>query len=385
MVENTKGYCSLCFSLCGDENKLTINLQNPLPAPASWSPESTVSTCALASGSPRRNPSMKEALRFGCQFLSLEKGSSVSLEGRGYHNLTLLQAIKCQFNSAFQHSMKSALLEGKEDSEDGLRAGCLPSFPFSPLSPLSSAKTLSPHPTNSFSIRMSAEIPDRKRLPSSFPTRFKSIFLRDFGLTLLFLRGLMFRKRVPTCTVCIDCLPQCPLTGHFTEFLSTSKLVPKNSLSAPYALFREKDRLGLCILPLKGVLPIKDKEFPSNPEVLLFASFRYPLINRPVARARVSSANRSGFLLFLIAHLAFENRLEHYLPGTAGAALLMNVLPRVGTEPTALVASSSLEQFPSSSLLARPVSLRRLKVGQGRTVLFSEECDIESGLLSLEA
>ena len=60
----------------------------------------------------------------------------------------------------------------------------------------------------------------------------------------------------------------------------------------------------------------------------------------------------------------------------------MNVLPRVGTEPTALVASSSLEQFPSSSLLARPVSLRRLKVGQGRTVLFSEECDIESGLLS---
>lgn len=64
----------------------------------------------------------------------------------------------------------------------------------------------------------------------------------------------------------------------------------------------------------------------------------------------------------------------------------MNVLPRVGTEPTALVASSSLEQFPSSSLLlARPVSLRRLKVGQGRTVLFSEECDIESGLLSLEA
>lgn len=24
---------------------------------------------------------------------------------------------------------------------------------------------------------------------------------------------------------------------------------------------REKDRLGLCILPLKGVLPIKDKEF----------------------------------------------------------------------------------------------------------------------------
>ena len=63
----------------------------------------------------------------------------------------------------------------------------------------------------------------------------------------------------------------------------------------------------------------------------------------------------------------------------------MNVRPRVGTEPTALVASSSLEQFPSSSLLARPVSLRRLKVGQGRTVLFSEECDIESGLLSLEA
>lgn len=60
----------------------------------------------------------------------------------------------------------------------------------------------------------------------------------------------------------------------------------------------------------------------------------------------------------------------------------MNVLPRVGTEPTALVASSSLEQFPSSSLLPRPVSLRRLKVGQGRTVLFSEECDIESGLLS---
>lgn len=119
--------------------------------------------------------------------------------------------------------MKSALLEGKEDSEDGLRAGCLPSFPFSPLSPLSSAKTLSPHPTNSFSIRMSAEIPDRKRLPSNFPTRLKSIFLRDFGLTLLFLRGLMFRKRVPTCTVCIDCLPQCPLTGHFTEFLSTSK------------------------------------------------------------------------------------------------------------------------------------------------------------------
>lgn len=56
---------------------------------------------------------MKEALRFGCQFLSLEKGSSVSLEGRGYHNSTLLQAIKCQFNSAFQHSMKSALLEGK--------------------------------------------------------------------------------------------------------------------------------------------------------------------------------------------------------------------------------------------------------------------------------
>lgn len=49
----------------------------------------------------------------------------------------------------------------------------------------------------------------------------------------------------------------------------------------------------------------------SNPEVLLFASFRYPLINRPVARARVSSANRSGFLLFLIAHLAFENRLEN--------------------------------------------------------------------------
>lgn len=44
----------------------------------------------------------------------------------------------------------------------------------------------------------------------------------------------------------------------------------------------------------------------------------------------------------------------------------MNVLPRVGTEPTALVASSSLEQFPSSSLLARPVSLRRLKVGQGQ-------------------
>ncbi|KAI5382383.1 hypothetical protein KIW84_MT0033 (mitochondrion) [Lathyrus oleraceus] len=40
----------------------------------------------------------------------------------------------------------------------------------------------------------------------------------------------------------------------------------------------------------------------------------------------------------------------------------MNVLPRVGTEPTALVASSSLEQFPSSSLLARPVSLRRLKM-----------------------
>lgn len=103
-------------------------------------------------------------------------------------------------------------LAWREDSEDGLRAGCLPAFPFSPLSPLSSAKTLSPHPTNSFSIRMSAEIPDRKRLPSSFPTRFKSIFLRDFGLTLLFLRGLMFRKRVPTCTVCIDCLPQCPLT-----------------------------------------------------------------------------------------------------------------------------------------------------------------------------
>ena len=63
----------------------------------------------------------------------------------------------------------------------------------------------------------------------------------------------------------------------------------------------------------------------------------------------------------------------------------MNVLPRMGTEPTALVASSSLEQFPSSSLLAGPVSLRRLKVGQGRTVLFSEECDIESGQLSLEA
>lgn len=57
---------------------------------------------------------------------------------------------------------------------------------------------------------------------------------------------------------------------------------------------------------------------------------------------------------------------KNYLPGTAGAALLMNVLPRVGTEPTALVASSSLEQFPSSSLLARPVSLRRLKVGQGQ-------------------
>ncbi|KAK7307927.1 hypothetical protein VNO77_41412 [Canavalia gladiata] len=61
-----------------------------------------------------------------------------------------------------KHSRKLALLEGKEDSEDGLRVGCLPSFPFSPLSPLSSAKTLSRHHTNSFSIRMSAEIPDRK-------------------------------------------------------------------------------------------------------------------------------------------------------------------------------------------------------------------------------
>jgi len=30
----------------------------------------------------------------------------------------------------------------------------------------------------------------------------------------------------------------------------------------------------------------------------------------------------------------------HSLPGTAGAALLMNVLPCVGTEPTALVASN---------------------------------------------
>ncbi|KAI5420314.1 hypothetical protein KIW84_044193 [Lathyrus oleraceus] len=39
----------------------------------------------------------------------------------------------------------------------------------------------------------------------------------------------------------------------------------------------------------------------------------------------------------------------------------MNVLPRVGTEPTSLVASSSLELFPSSNLLSRPVSLRRLK------------------------
>lgn len=40
---------------------------------------------------------MKEALRFGCQsYLSLEKGSSVSLEGRGYRNSTLLQAIKRQ-------------------------------------------------------------------------------------------------------------------------------------------------------------------------------------------------------------------------------------------------------------------------------------------------
>lgn len=48
---------------------------------------------------------MKEALRFGSQFISLEKGSSVGLEGRGYHNSTLLQAIKCQFNSAFQHSL----------------------------------------------------------------------------------------------------------------------------------------------------------------------------------------------------------------------------------------------------------------------------------------
>lgn len=39
---------------------------------------------------------MKEALRFGSQFLSLEKGCSVSLEGRGYRNSTLLQAIKRQ-------------------------------------------------------------------------------------------------------------------------------------------------------------------------------------------------------------------------------------------------------------------------------------------------
>lgn len=30
--------------------------------------------------------------------------------------------------------------------------------------------------------------------------------------------------------------------------------------------FREKDRLGLCILPLQGVLPIKDKEFREQPK-----------------------------------------------------------------------------------------------------------------------
>lgn len=154
---------------------------------------------------------MKEALRFGSQFISLEKGSSVGLEGRGYHNSTLLQAIKCQFNSAFQHSMKSALLEGKIVKMDWELDAYLPFlFPLSRrfLQPRLFHLTL-PTPSK---IRMSAEIPDRKRLPSGFPTRFKSIFLRDFGLTLLFLRGLMFRKRVPTRTVCIDCLPQCPLT-----------------------------------------------------------------------------------------------------------------------------------------------------------------------------
>lgn len=37
-------------------------------------------------------------------------------------------------------------------------------------------------------------------------------FRQDSNLFGIFLRGLIFRKRVPTCTVCIDCLPQCPLT-----------------------------------------------------------------------------------------------------------------------------------------------------------------------------